>query len=601
MQPAEKLLSSLVDDLRMSPMTPVKSLDFSLQLMAWAKLSRLDEIPKKLSLFDSPVQVWQDLEPVFKGLADLKSLGLYSEIFQDGLNRLGSNIPLKSMLVTVEDAAKSGVLDNCQISLSSFLSTHWRDSAGFCIPDEVASLMIGLAGRLAKETVYCPFDQAYTFSKLLRDTKSTVKVENYTSEFLAIALINDLDIEVRFADPLTKPSYVSRGKLNQFDVAISFPPMGQKVSIDALKIDLFNRFLEPTKSGNVLNIRHILSQTKGKAIIACSQSVLFSVGAEQSMREDLLKSGVVEAVINMPPALLPFTGIPFSILVFDRSRKHDTVRFFAGDNDCFFESAIRGRSILSHWQELLDLFRNSQDEAIAVDVSVEDILANNADLSVNRYLVPPEIKAINRILDESTVKSLEEIVNIVRPLPSKKLQKTDDASEKYLSVYEFGVGAFPEFGYLSQPSKVVEIPEGELSKRDSDAFLQPHDLVIAVKGSVGKVAIAPESVPPAGDGGWMVNQSCLILRSPQSLDPRVLFMYLRSDVGQCFLNRLVSGATIPMISSKSLKGLEVMIPTAAEAKGILKTFQEQVKRQREIEALQLLQGETDRRYWSITV
>lgn len=78
-------------------------------------------------------------------------------------------------------------------------------------------------------------------------------------------------------------------------------------------------------------------------------------------------------------------------------------------------------------------------------------------------------------------------------------------------------------------------------------------------------------------------------------------MYLRSEVGQCFLNRLVSEATIPMISSKSLKGLEVIIPTAAEAKGILKTFEEQVKRQREIEALQLLQGETDRRYWSITV
>jgi restriction endonuclease S subunit len=78
-------------------------------------------------------------------------------------------------------------------------------------------------------------------------------------------------------------------------------------------------------------------------------------------------------------------------------------------------------------------------------------------------------------------------------------------------------------------------------------------------------------------------------------------MYLRSDVGQCYLQKLVSGATIPMISLTMLRTLQIIIPTIEESKGIIEAFEEQVQRQAEIQRLRSLQEETDKRYWSISV
>jgi restriction endonuclease S subunit len=185
---------------------------------------------------------------------------------------------------------------------------------------------------------------------------------------------------------------------------------------------------------------------------------------------------------------------------------------------------------------------------------------------------------------------------------SSQLKKSDDVDlDECFSIYEFGVADFPNFGYLAQPSKQLDVPKEQLSKKDFAAFIQPLDILLAIKGSVAKVAITPESVSPAGDGGWMVNQSCVILRSPKGIEPKVLFMYLRSDVGQCYLQKLVSGATIPMISLTMLRTLQIIIPTIEESKGIIEAFEEQVQRQAEIQRLRSLQEETDKRYWSISV
>ena len=602
-KPAEKLLQSVVEIFGKSKLSTIDSIEFALRVMAWAKLSRQGTVPDSLDFSTYQVQSIQGIEDAFRKLADLEALGKYREIFI-GARELGAHhlFPIQSVFSMIQDADKNGILENFQLSLYPFLSFE-RKASEYSLPEEVASLMLGLAGDVSGKSIYCPYDEIYTFSDLLRKANAEVYVENSNTfpAFLALRLINNLDVKVEVGDPLLKPNYIISGELQQFDLALSFLPVGYKASKSIQKKDLFSRFSESTSSGNVLNIRHILSHTSGKAIVACTQSVLFSTGAERSLREDLLTSGMVEAVIVLPSALLPYSSVPLSILILDKGHKHKTVRFFDGDDPRFFERGFRGRSVLSNWELLLEQFQCSTDEAMAIDIPVEDILAKNSDLTPSRYLLTPELKAVNRILDKSECQVLEDCVQIIRPLPSSKLQRDhDEKTDAYISVHEFEVADFPDFGFLTKASKQVNIFEKELLERDFESFLQPLDILIAARGSVGQVAITPENTPPGGNGGWFVNQSCLILRSPQGLDPRALFMYLRSDVGQCLLNSLVVGATVSMIQLKTLRALKVIMPTEQESDGLIAAFEEQVQRQTEIEALKRLQVATDKRYWSIS-
>jgi type I restriction enzyme M protein len=212
-------------------------------------------------------------------------------------------------------------------------------------------------------------------------------------------------------------------------------------------------------------------------------------------------------------------------------------------------------------------------------------------------LFPPEIKKINHVLSQSTVVKLGDAVTVFRPIGTIKNQ--DDTLEK-VSTYELTVSDFPRFGYLRQPVKTIEFSKSELSKKNLEAFLKPFDVLIVAKGSVGKVAIVPENVPSAGEGGWMVNQSCLILRVDREIiDPRALLMYLRSEIGQFLLGSMVSGATIPLIQLRSLTDLKVIIPSHEESQNIINAFEHQIEFQSEIDSLKQKQIDLDKLIWSI--
>ncbi|MEM0978655.1 MAG: N-6 DNA methylase [Cyanobacteria bacterium P01_H01_bin.58] len=598
----------MTDELRLSGLSPEDAVVLSLQMLSWVKLSALEVLPDELRLSEEEVSHPQLIFDQLAALADASSyIDQNSKAFQGSISwhDAMNESRIAAALVQAVDAQKYGVLDNFHLPVE-FSKSMGLD--GFIlVPDEMANLMIGLLGDVGDKSVYCLHDSLALFSgRLLQDAQRIgTETLSITQIPYLINILNNLNAEhdVFFGDFITNPSFVI-GKLpSKFDLAISVPPIG-KVGVfkDVIKKDALSRFPEVTLSWSVLSIRQLIFQAKLRAVIAVPSSMLSGRGADYELRQSLVNKGYLEAVIKMPPAILPGVAIPMSILILDFQKQLRSIRFIDGGANEFVTKDGWNRLHLSGWQELLNFISTGNDSSIVRNVPVEKIKENEFYLEVSRYLLTPEVRKVNKILEQYSKQEIENCAEIIRPLAWRN-------KEGKIKVFEAVTSDFPAYGFLSRPQKNIgidqSIPEDVARKKRKkpsgiDQFLKPYDILVSIKGNTGMVAIVPPEVPLPGENGWVVSPSCLILRVNQEIiDPIVLFMYLRSDMGQILLNRIVSSSATAHIHPASLKSLPVVIPDSDEALDIAELFSNQVELQARIEQLKQEQYELGKAYWGI--
>jgi len=593
---AEFIFYMLMDVLR-DKLDTFSALEVCLLALAWAKKSALNELPEDLSLKEDIV--FRSAHEFFRVLSKLPSMD-GSEIYRHDFEplRVRGVVPdqtIVSVQMLLQDALKSEVLKDFTLP-PGFVQALDESNAYLQIPDKFVQFMLGLAGDVADRSVYCPYDGFLQIAGHAAQIGAIPFVELTFKSTIpwSLKILNEVDFQIQFSNPLLSPSYTEGGKLKKFDMTIAFLPIGNKGGDGVVQRDLFHRFPEMTSSLTVLNLRHAIAQTSEKAVIAVPNSILFGRGVEHTFRQDLLKQEMVEAVINMPPGLLPnLVGVAFSILVLDIKGKASSVRFMDGSGELFSEKIGRGRVCLTHWEQLLDVYQALEDDSLVRKVSVREILDNDASLEVTQYLLSTEIKKVLQLLDASKNCELQQLVELIRPTP--KLY-----TEGEVAAMEVGVGDFPDFGHLNAPIKQVEINPSFLKGKGKQQFLRPGDIIIVVKGSVGRLALVPDNVPLPGKNGWVANQSCMILRTVRdNITPIVLFMYLRSDVGQTLIQRIVSGATTHLIQLRPLQELPVILPPLEEGRAVTETFKEQAQLQEQIAVLNQEQQRLDKTHWHI--
>ncbi|MBR8832116.1 MAG: hypothetical protein N5P05_004427 (plasmid) [Chroococcopsis gigantea SAG 12.99] len=591
--PSDKFLFSLQYALG-EDLDPKVALEFALQLTAWEKLTTEELLPTELQLPRNRLITLPEIRETFDKLSKLETLGKNKAAFESSFFRDGliSDRSLSEALEIIHEFTGSGLFKNFRLTEKSFRAFGREVES---TPAEVAELMVQLAGDISQKRIYCPYDSSCVLAIAAERAGGDVYVENPTSfpNPWVINILTDSCIHIRISDPVTHPSYLEAGQLEKFDVAISFPSIKIKYDSKVAKKDWFDRFPKRITSGSVLAVLQIIAQTKGLAIIAVPNSILFSRGVEHALRRDLIMEGKIVGVIAMPPALLSFTYIPFSLLIINNDKTSRTVRFVDGGNEMFFERDGRNRSRLTDSKKIHEVFVQGTDEAIAITIPVEDIIKNDYNLEVTRYLLPPEQKKAEQILQGSTTEMLKKVVEIIRPF-------LKDEEEEKFSVHELSVSDFPALGYVKTPEKKVKISDSNLTSRELNKFLKFHDVILAVKGTVGKVAIIPDTVPSAEEGGWLVNQSCLILRARDVIDPRVLYMYLQSDLGQTLLRSIVAGSSIPSIQLKALEDLQIILPSPKEREDIVNTFISIAEIQERIESLTEEQKKLGKAHWGFT-
>lgn len=558
----EKALKKLMDSLRSRPHTSQDNFVVAVALLVWGNLSVRDKLPNDES--------WVMSSTNFKKFCSEKLCEFDEGLFE--------KIPGETFDVV---NGMTGIL--LKLPLHDVCTLDPR-TGGISTPSEIADLMLELGELDASDKVYCPWDDSGQLSgRVASICKKSVFTEIQSSESIMkiVSLLFSQKPEIKIGDPVTDPSALAEdGTLRQFDASIAVPPFNKKYHRKDIA-DYHDRLPEKTSSSSVLTTSHLLSQTKRRVVVLQPLNILFSSGAEAAFRKMVVNKGMVEAVVNFPGGMFASTTIPFCILILNPRGGENFIRFVDVEMSDFISTADRKKVVLEDVSSLATaILDKGEDLAFARNISKAEIADNDYDLQVSKYIVSDEWRNVIELLSKSKTVTVVEACQVVKTMPPKAI--TDDGES---NAWTFDMSSFTAHGYMKPALRAVKVDDSQIS---ADQYLQANDILIVTKGSsVGRVGIVPLSAPPHGENGWLPTTLGTVLRCSENsaIDPRVLFIQLRSAFGQILLKAQAVGASIPVIRVSSFKSMELIIPEQKESGRMVAVFEKEVDLQVQIDKL----------------
>jgi len=552
MQAQRKIFSRIVDCFRETGLNEDRFIELALQVVVWEKLSHEGLIPDELRMQPTHVDAPHHAAYRMSELGELEG-DIGTAFSSANINETIQYDIFKALRDAIEiilQLRKAGVLEQ-PWSQDVFEGVSSRTGM-FALPPDLADLIVEIAAPSENQSVYTPWDASAQLAARAAQKGCEVIIETPIRSTIPalVGLLNKCKFTVAFGDPIAAPAAFEGGRLRKFDTVLAFPPFGLRYDPTVIDSDLWGRFTHRSQSGAGLAIGHAISQTKGRCIIAVPNSFLFAAGTDSARREQIVSEGQLTAVIAMPP-ILQNAALSFSLLVLDAAGGGEDVRFINGDDDRFRTMTSRTRAKLIDATALARQTNAALDSDVVRIIPKDDIRSNDWNLEVSRYLLDRTAQRLQEAMRNADTVVLSDVADIIRPL---QILRDGDG----FTVYEVGVADLPPHGYIESASREVAV-DPATAKRNAHQFLKPFDVVLVIKGSVGKVGIVPENVPPAGEGGWIAGQSAIVLRNRRN-DPaeaHALAVQLRSPVGRELLKKITSGASIPIVQVRELQQMRL--------------------------------------------
>jgi type I restriction enzyme M protein len=133
----------------------------------------------------------------------------------------------------------------------------------------------------------------------------------------------------------------------------------------------------------------------GRCALIIAQGVLFHGGAEGKMRQQLIESDKLEAVITLPSGIFFSTGVNACILLLNNNKKAAHRGRVALIDASKIFVAKRAQNILTkeNVDQIYNLYMSYQDVIdYAKIVTIADLRAKDYTLSVNSYIEKTKVK-----------------------------------------------------------------------------------------------------------------------------------------------------------------------------------------------------------------
>lgn len=332
-----------------------------------------------------------------------------------------------------------------------YLIKYFADSAGkkggeFYTPNEVVRLLVHLIKPVEGMSIYDPTagsgGMLIQSANYVEENGGDVKtISLYGQErnpgvwaicSMNMLLHNITDYKIANGDTLLKPQHEQGGYIRLFDRVIANPPFSQTYTRKEMEYQ--QRFKygfapEKGKKADLMFIQHMIASLKQNGLMAVvmPHGVLFRGGVEEQIRkkimldlkeellnatkeqllsvkkETLLQTNcIIEAIIGLPPKLFYGTGIPASVIIFNKNKPvplRSKVLFINADAE-YEEQKKQYKLRPQDIEKITYVFENKLEiEKYSRLVNLDEIIQNDFNLNIRRYVdntpepEPEDVKA----------------------------------------------------------------------------------------------------------------------------------------------------------------------------------------------------------------
>lgn len=201
--------------------------------------------------------------------------------------------------------------------------------------------------------------------------------------------------EIRQGDTLSDPKFLEGERLQTFDYFVANPPFSVKTWKNGFDKE-YGRFdgfaTPPDKNGDYAFLLHMVKSLKsdGRGAVILPHGVLFRGNTEAAIRKELIRRGLIKAVIGLPANLFYGTGIPACIIVIDKKDAANRTGIFMIDASKGFEKdGAKNRLRPRDMRKVIDTYLAGEEvERYARMVPLSEIsdAKNNYNLNIPRYI-----------------------------------------------------------------------------------------------------------------------------------------------------------------------------------------------------------------------
>ena len=201
--------------------------------------------------------------------------------------------------------------------------------------------------------------------------------------------------DIRQGDTLSDPKFLKGEQLQTFDYFVANPPFSVKTWKNGFDKEYgrFDGFAEPPeKNGDYAFLLHMVKSLKsdGRGAVILPHGVLFRGNTEAQIREELIRRGLIKAIIGLPANLFYGTGIPACIIVIDKKEAANRTGIFMIDASKGFEkNGAKNRLRPRDMRKIIDTYLAGEEvERYARMVPLSEIsdAKNNYNLNIPRYI-----------------------------------------------------------------------------------------------------------------------------------------------------------------------------------------------------------------------
>ena len=357
---------------------------------------------------------------LFEGLFD--DVDLYSNRLGTSDTKRGATVAELVTVINQADVlhAEGDILGNAyEYLIGQFASETGKKAGEFYTPAGPAEILtrIAISGQESKKGLLV-YDPCCGSASLLLDARKFSKNPGYVKYFGQELMTSTYNLarmnmflhriapenqRLRNADTLDADWPTTEE--TEFDMVVMNPPYSAKWSAKQgfLSDSRFADYgvLAPKSKADYAFLQHGYYHLKasGTMGIVLPHGVLFRGGTEGKIRQKLLESGAIYAVIGLPANMFYNTSIPTCIIVLKKQRDGRDVLFI--DASKYFEKN-KTQNVMNaeHINHVVELFKNRQDvEKEAHVASFDEIKENDFNLNIPRYVDANEEEAQVNLAD----------------------------------------------------------------------------------------------------------------------------------------------------------------------------------------------------------